>query len=296
MTALKNFDGKKGSREPSAWLFKNLPGLLLGLLFSSGIGWLAYRRKALTRSGVLGAILSGTMTFGLGGWSWGLALIFFFTSSSLLSHWRKREKEHTASDKFSKGTQRDFAQATANGGVATLLALGHTFAGSPALRSLLETGYIGALATANADTWATELGVLSPCPPRLITTGAPVEPGTSGGVTPLGTAAGAAGALALGAFFRLLNPTRRAIPWLALIAGLIGSLVDSLLGATIQAMYYCPLCARETERRIHSCGTRTRSLRGLAWLNNDVVNFLATLVGSVTAMLLSLLYARRRTH
>src|SRR5947209_19355634 len=99
--------------------------LLLGLLFSAIIGILAYRRRSLSRSGVAGAVITGTTTFGLGGWSWGLSLIFFFVSSSFLSHFRERDKTGIATDKFSKGSQRDLGQVVANGGMATLLALGY---------------------------------------------------------------------------------------------------------------------------------------------------------------------------
>ncbi|TMD29298.1 MAG: DUF92 domain-containing protein, partial [Chloroflexi bacterium] len=75
-----------------------------------------------------------------------------------------------------------------------------------------------------------------------------------------------------------------ALPLIALVSGLAGSMVDSFLGATVQAMYYCPHCQKETERRIHSCGTETQHLRGVAWLDNDAVNFIATLCGGLMAM------------
>jgi uncharacterized protein (TIGR00297 family) len=263
---------------------------LLGLFLSGGIGLLAYWRRSLSRSGIVGATITGTTISGAGGWGWGATLVFFFVSSSLLSHFRARDKERTAADKFSKGSQRDLEQVAANGGVATLLALGYGLSKAPALRETLQAGYVGALATANADTWATELGVLSAQPPRLITTGKPAAPGTSGGVTLLGSGAAALGSLALGLVFWLLQRGRGAraeLPWMGLISGLSGSFIDSLLGASVQAMYYCPVCEKETERRMHSCGTRTRLLRGCVWMNNDVVNFLATAAGALTAMTLT---------
>ena len=271
--------------------------LILGLVFSGIISLLAYRRRSLSRSGVPGAMATGTLTFGLGGLSWALALIFFFVSSSLLSHFREREKVSTAADKFSKGSQRDLVQVLANGGVATAMAFGYGLSRQTATRRVIEAGYIGALATANADTWSTELGVLNTQPPRLITTGKRVAAGTSGGISPLGTAATAGGALAQGLVFKLLQPTTSAfMPLIALVSGLTGSLFDSLLGATVQAIYYCPLCQKETERRIHNCGTRTTPLRGLAWMNNDVVNFLATLFGALMAILLALPLQHRKTR
>src|SRR5437588_4187059 len=105
-----------------------MPGkrrLALGLIFSSGIGLIAYRRRSLNRSGVAGTIASGTTIFSIGGWTWGLSLTLFFVSSSLLSHFRERDKALTAADKFGKGSQRDLGQVVANGGVATLIALGY---------------------------------------------------------------------------------------------------------------------------------------------------------------------------
>jgi uncharacterized protein (TIGR00297 family) len=264
--------------------------LLPGLLFSSAIALVAYRRNSLDKSGVVGAIASGTGIFGMGGWSWGMSLIYFFVSSSLLSHFRQRDKAGAAADKFSKGARRDLAQAAANGGLATLFAVIYGLARSPRTRRLACAGFTGALATANADTWATELGVLSAAKPRLITSGLPVEPGTSGGITLLGTAAACVGAFSLGLFFRLWQGLRRPCapsPFVALLSGMAGTTFDSLLGATLQAMYYCPACQTETERRIHRCGTPAQPLRGIAWMNNDAVNFLATGCGSAVAMALA---------
>lgn len=261
--------------------------LILGLLFSSGVALLAYRRRSLDKSGVVGAVVSGTSIFGMGGWAWGLSLIYFFVSSSLLSHFRQRDKASTAADKFSKGSRRDIGQAAANGGLATLFAIIYGLARSSRTRRLALAGFTGALATANADTWATELGVLSASKPRLITSGQPVAPGTSGGITLLGTVAASLGAWSQGLFFWAWQGFRKSlapIPPVALISGMAGTVFDSLLGATIQAMYYCPVCQTETERRIHRCGTRAQPLRGIPWMNNDAVNFLATAAGSAVAM------------
>lgn len=265
--------------------------LLTGLCLSSGISYLAYKKRSLSRSGVAGAIPTGTATVGFGGLPWALTLVFFFISSSFLSHFRTHDKARLAADKFSKGSQRDLGQVFANGGVATLLSISYGLARTPQRRALLEAGYVGALATANADTWATETGVLSTQTPYLITTGKRVEPGISGGITLLGTLASAMGALSTGMVFKLLRRSATPLmPLLAVCGGLLGSLCDSLLGATLQAMYYCPTCQKETERHIHSCGTTTQPLRGWRWMDNDVVNTLATLCGSVISMLLYALF------
>jgi uncharacterized protein (TIGR00297 family) len=263
--------------------------LLLGLLFSSVIGLVAYRRQSLDKSGVLGAIVCGTSIVGMGGWSWGLSLVYFFVSSSLLSSFRAREKAFAASDKFSKGSCRDLSQVVANGGLATLFALLYGFSRSPGTRRRAQSGFIGVLATATADTWATELGTLSTASPRLITNGKPVAPGTSGGVTLLGMASSALGAFTLGFFFWAGEGFRKSLaltPLLALFSGMVGSCLDSVLGATLQTMYTCPTCKTETEQHIHHCGSRTEFRRGITWMNNDVVNFMATMSGSAVAIAL----------
>lgn len=264
---------------------------VFGLLGSGIIALLAYRKRSLSRSGATGAMATGTTIAALGGWSWSLTLIFFFVSSSLLSHFRERTKAAIAADKFSKDSQRDLSQVIANGGVAVLMTLAASLSTSERVHDLFEAGFVGAFATATADTWATEVGTLNTRPPRLITSGKVVAPGTSGGLTLLGTCAAMAGAFALSLFHWLLRdiphlPQRRTLVLIPIagISGIAGSLFDSLLGATVQAVYYCPRCKKETERHVHSCGTLTTSLRGIPWVDNDVVNFAATLFGGVVTM------------
>ncbi len=272
--------------------------LLFGLCLSGAIGLLAERRAALTKSGAAGAVLTGTTIFGFGGVSWGLTLIYFFLSSTFLSHFKEREKSAIAADKFSKGSRRDLAQALANAGVASAAALGYDLRRRSPGPTALLAAFVGAMATANADTWATEVGTLSQDEPRLITSGQPVAPGTSGGVTLLGTGAALAGAASVGLVAEALGAGRGTalrgrLPLLGLIGGMAGALIDSLLGATAQAMYWCPRCQKETERRTHGCGQQTRYLRGLRWLENDGVNFASTAAGALVAALAARALARR---
>ncbi|MCB8984820.1 MAG: DUF92 domain-containing protein [Ardenticatenaceae bacterium] len=266
--------------------------LIPAFILSSGIASLAYWRQSLSKSGVAGALLVGTLTFGLGGWFWGLLLGIFFVSSSLLSHFKEGEKRQAA-EKFEKGHRRDFGQALANGGLGALIALANALVPSPAWYYL----FTGVMATVTADTWATELGTLSQAPPRLITTGQRVEVGTSGGVSLLGTAVSLVGGLLIGLAAGLFG--RRKPFWQLMLvgafSGLAGSLFDSLLGATVQQIYYCDQCQKDTERKVHRCGQETRPIRGYAWLNNDVVNLLASVVGGLTAVALWLLFRRRKT-
>ena len=148
---------------------------------------------------------------------------------------------------------------------------------------------LGALAEANADTWATELGSLAKKPPRLITTLRPAPTGASGAVSAPGTLAALAGAVLVAAV--AFSPAGFVA---ATAGGVAGALFDSLLGATVQAQFRCPVCHALTERRAHCDQTPTKPARGLPWLNNDIVNVLATLAGALVAAGLFVLLARRR--
>jgi len=260
----------------------DLTRLALGLVLSALIGGLGYARGSLTRGGWAGAMLVGTTSVGFGGWTIGALVVLFFVSSSALSHWRQAAKAQLAADKFAKSERRDFGQTMANGGAVLALSVAYAMLPVPAVWAAI----LGALAAVTADTWATEIGTLSRTPPRLVTSGRTVAPGTSGGITPAGTLGSAGGALAIGAGAALLLPLLEgeaawwAIP-LALGTGLAGSLADSLLGATVQQQRWCPHCHTETERPIHRCGTPTTLVRGWRWLDNDAVNVLASLAGAV---------------
>jgi uncharacterized protein (TIGR00297 family) len=273
-----------------------LSSLLLGLALSILIAALAYWRGSLSRSGALGALLVGTLIFGLGGWVWGVALAVFFISSSALSHFKERQKAAVA-EKFEKGHRRDIGQVFANGGLGALIAvLSAVVPQTVVPNELWFYLFVGVMATVTADTWATELGTLSTAPPRLITSGRVVEVGTSGGVSPLGTGVSLAGGLLIGLSVALLGPLAGLMPWSAApfmalvgaLSGAAGSLLDSLMGATVQQIYYCDTCAKETERRVHRCGTTTRPLRGWGWVNNDLVNLVSSLGGGLVAVGLGL--------
>lgn len=261
--------------------------IILALLFSGLVAALAYWRGSLAASGAAGAVLVGTIVYGLGGWIWGVLLALFFISSSLLSHYKEREKQAVA-EKFDKGHRRDVGQVLANGGAGAFVALLHGFFPSPFWLPL----FIGTIATVTADTWATELGTLSRRPPRLITTGRVVPVGTSGGISPFGTAVSLAGGLLIGLVAGLLGQSDILLLTLAGgLGGLAGSLSDSFLGATVQQIYQCTVCQKETEKKAH-CGQPTRPLRGWGWMNNDWVNFLSSVFGGATAVLVySLLVA-----
>jgi uncharacterized protein (TIGR00297 family) len=263
--------------------------ILIGFILAAAVSLLAWRVGALSTSGAGAALLTGTLIFGLGGLPWAALLLTFFISSSLLSRIFRKQKISLA-EKFSKGSQRDWGQVLANGGFGALLAVGYALTRQA---EWIWLAFAGSMAAVNADTWSTELGVLSAVPPRLITNGNEVERGTSGGITVLGILAALVGTMVIGIVAVIATPTQF---WpLHLIAiilgGLAGSGLDSLLGATVQAIYWCPTCQKETERYpLHTCGTPTQRVRGWAWFNNDVVNFCCSIMGAIVTAVIWVLF------
>ena len=219
----------------------------------------------LTRGGAAGALAVGAaVTWGLG-WRGLILLLAFFVSGSVLTQVAG-----------GAGGQRNLRQVLANGGVAAAAGLwGRWFIAA------------AALAAATADTWATEIGAFSPTAPRLLTTGRPVPKGTSGAISMLGTVGGfvGAGAIALLAWVLGKGATGPESAAVVASAGVVGMLVDSLLGATVQGVYECPQCAARSERRGTLCHEPVRLIRGWQWLDNDAVNLAATLAGAAVGAL-----------
>lgn len=250
-----------------------LSGVLLGIL----VALVARRAHLLTSGGAIAAALVGGVVFASGGVSWAFVLLLFFASSSALSH-----LSHADSTYVAKGGTRDAAQVLANGlvpGIAAGFAVIHS---SP----LGTTVFAASVAAATADTWGSELGRMSPSLPRNILTWGRVAPGVSGGITLVGSLSSLAGSLVIATSSAVLLALPFSNVILVATIGFLGSIVDSVLGATLQEIRFCPHCALETEQYLHrECGTATSVVRGVPGFNNDWVNFLSSVwVGIATAL------------
>ncbi|WP_038088487.1 DUF92 domain-containing protein [Tumebacillus flagellatus] len=265
-----------------------LSSWIIGLLGAAVIAGLAYWKRSLSASGFAAAVIAGTVLYAVGSLAWFGTLIAFFVSSSLLSKCKQKAKS-AAESTYEKTGRRDAGQVFANGGIAVILCL---------LNALFPhflwwAAFVGVLATVNADTWATEIGGLSSSEPRSILTLKKVPTGTSGGISLAGTLATMAGGLfiglcawlfSLGSGSAALHVSFGWLLWTGLVAGTIGSLTDSVIGAKWQWMRRCVVCGKDVEAATH-CSTKTSYLRGEKWMNNDAVNMIASLAGAVIAVL-----------
>lgn len=243
------------------------------LLVAIAVSLLAWRAGALVRSGAIAAAVIGTQTLTGAGWPGGLVLMAFFLPSSAIS----RLWPGLAAAGDTKGDRRDAWQVLANGGFP---ALALTLGGPGALMA-----FAAGLAAAAADTWATAVGAHSASPPRHILGGGVVPPGTSGGVTPLGSLGASAGAALVAVSAVPLVGWRGAAA--ALLVGIGGMFLDSALGAAVQGRFHCDHCDAASERTVHRCGHATRLLGGWRLLSNDGVNALASLAATVAGWAVS---------
>ena len=222
----------------------------------------------------MAAAIVGTAVFAAGGWSFAGVLFAFFLPGVALSRLGSRRKAAIADT--DKRKARDARQVLANGGIAAACAIVYAFTHSP----IAAAAFAGAFAAAAADTWGTELGTLARSAPRSIVNFRAVARGLSGGVTAWGTLAEIGGALVVG----LVAWAAGIAPWWIVgVAGFAGALIDSLVGATLQALRYCSRCQRLCETDPHLSGSATLVVRGWSAIDNDAVNAIATLTGALAA-------------
>ena len=212
------------------------------------LGFFVYWRKSLDLLGSLTMIIMGIVIIFSAGVNWLILIVLFLIMSLLATKYAKPYKNSIGEYEG----RRTAKNVISNGLVAFLMA---AFGG---YYLPFVGGFLGSIATATADTLASEIGVLQN--PVLITTFKKVSPGTDGAISFLGTAVGIVGAGIIGfaAFILGIMPD----PWMsikiAIISGTVGCFMDSFLGAVFERRDY---------------------------LNNEHVNLLATITGAIVGII-----------
>lgn len=264
-----------------------LTEFVISMIVLAGLAAQSVRSKWLTVNGAVVAFLIGAVMQASGEGVWLMLLSLFFVSSSILSkarRWNARRQE--AELVYSKIGARDVWQVLANGGLALFIYLAYIVMDVHAALSLQL--YVAVVAAVTADTWATEIGGTSRSLPVSILTWVRVPRGTSGAVSLRGSLAAVGGSMLIGWSAAVWEGGQWSLILYALIGGTVGSLVDSVMGASIQGLYQCNKCHLVTEKRLH-CSEQTRLVRGHSWMNNDVVNFVASACAALTALIVVLL-------
>ncbi|CAH1788056.1 unnamed protein product [Owenia fusiformis] len=272
---------------PWRWLF----AILLPILITRS----AFQKRSLNRSGaIIGLFVGFVMT--LTNYCFFAALLAFFLSGSKATKFRQDKKKKLEAD-FKEGGQRNWVQVLCNGGIATEIAIIHLIEHGTGefpinfsrlyLSSWQAMAVLGALACSCGDTWASEIGnVVDFGQPRLITSFSTVPKGTNGGVTLVGTLASALGGATVGLAYymalvlmlsesQLYNcPPQWPIVLVGAAAGLIGSAIDSILGAMFQYSGYC----KTKQCIVEYPGDDVEYISGSPIFDNHSINLLSGLI------------------
>lgn len=248
----------------------------------------AYLARQLTFGGSVGAFIVGFGTTWILGFGALAALMLFFLSAGVLGKISRRSSAVEVHKIQAKGGRRDIMQVCANGLMALVAALLYAF--NPSLPLLVMFG--SAVGEAASDTFASEVGILSKTKPVSILTGRPMPPGLSGAVSPLGLASGLLGALLIslcvwGCFLPVTVQSLLAASVMTL-SSFFGCILDSILGASVQAHYYDEVNKCITERPMVD-GRILPLERGIRWVDNDMVNLVSNAVASAVGLSLSLI-------
>lgn len=224
-------------------------------LIVGGLNILAWKKSLLDYKGSLASFVIGWVSLFTGSMYF-IAFLMFMSIGSLASKYKSKIKEK-------KGviqTTRGLGNVLGNGLIPFLFILVEIIT----QRHIFLAGFFGSIATANADTLASEIGMLSNKKPRLITNLKKVEHGTNGAISLLGELSAFGGALLISIIpLMYLNNYAIIVSVSSLLAGFIGSNFDSLIGAVVER-------------------------RGL--IGNNETNFFAVLSGSITGILVFSLF------
>jgi len=230
-----------------------LNNVIVGLILSAGAIASIRLKKLTVSAGIAGAVL-GWLVFAGGGYTGLGMLATFFIMGTAATGWQQARKSGLPGNKDGHAqTTRTMSQVLANGGVAALAGLG--ILTLPAHRHLFELAMAGSLASATADTLSSELGMIYGRRFYHILAWKPDQRGKDGVVSVEGTLIGVAGSAVISTLYAAGHKWSPAVG-IIILAGTVGNLVDSILGAALERKGY---------------------------IGNNMVNFLNTLTAGLLA-------------
>ncbi|OQV20293.1 putative Transmembrane protein 19 [Hypsibius exemplaris] len=283
--------GSEGTISPIRWLVSVVLPLYASI-------W-GFKRKSLSWTGALASYIAGFVVT-MSSYVFSAGLIAFFVIGSKATKVKASMKKQIEAD-YSEGGQRNWIQVICNGGAATgfatlyMLEAGCREKPIDFRMSYYESSYalavLGALACCCGDTLASELGsVWSKGDPRLITSFRRVPRGTNGGISLVGLLVSLAGGLIIGLVFLLMtllcltgyairsSPPQYPVVLVGGICGLVGSLIDSYLGALFQFSGI-----DEQGRVVNRPGPGVKRINGVVMLDNHAVNFISVAITALMA-------------
>jgi uncharacterized protein (TIGR00297 family) len=218
-----------------------------------------------------------------GGIQWSIPILIFFFSSSLIT----KKNRNIATNKNSKQKifMRDHIQVIANGGVGGLLTLLYSLTNN----ELLYYYFLASLSVVCSDTWSTEIGTDTNWNTYNILNFRRVEKGFSGGISLPGSLAGLLGSVIISISGFLLIEFNLKFFVIIIMSGILGNVLDSILGVAVQVKYNCPVCRKIVEIKNH-CATQTHYFGGIRFIDNNAVNLIASISGILFFILFQKLF------
>ena len=260
--------------------------LLFAVVLNGAIALVAHSRKSLDLGGTIAALAVGISIYMFAGPMAWILLMLFFSTSTIITHIKKEHKARL-SPEYEK-SKRNYKQVLASGLIPAIFAVIYYFTKSDIMMLTL----VSAIAISCSDTWASEIGILNKGKTVSIIDFKPVKKGESGGISLLGTIMSLAGSFVIAAAFACsqILYSNLSLPSILFnmititAIGIIGCVVDSILGATIQARHIDSKTNLVTESR-KSNGQINQKISGLKFMTNDMVNLVSSLIGVMIAML-----------
>ena len=241
--------------------------ILLGVLLAALFSFAAFALRGLSLDGMFSAIVIGTYAFGLGGWKLAAVLLLFFISSVAIS-----DRSGWRAENILQSARRDGLQVWANGFWLVVFLISATVFKAP----VFLVGALAVIATATADTWATELGSSTPDSTYLITSFKQVTPGTDGGISIKGTTAAFIAAAMISGLSVYVFSLHFSVFILIFGAAVLGCFIDSYLGALFQ----------QNKRSV-----TLPVINEEMTFSNNLVNTISTGMGGVLAIISKLFFA-----
>ena len=235
----------------------------ISIILSLLLGLIAYLKKALTMPALILAVLFSTLITYFGGLTSVIILVVVFLGSIITKLFHKNKKSN----------KRKLIQIISNVGIGALSLIIYKFTSN----DLYLLIYASVMAESLADTLASDIGVLSKSEPINILTFKKGERGLSGNISFLGLTSALIGSLLIGTIYYIGMDKSITSFIIIILSGFLGSLIDSILGASIQVKYKCTKCKKITERKEH-CGKKTNYYKGIKWIDNNLVNLLSNAI------------------
>lgn len=180
--------------------------------------------------------------------------------------------------------KRKFLQILINGGLGTVFIILYGLFKNTNLLIISIISVSGCF----VDSVSSDVGEFSKNEPYDIFKKRKIQKGLSGGISIIGTVAALICSVLI-SLLMYLNIKLQLLDFLIITSLIFGqTIIDSFFGSTLQVKYKCKKCKKIKEKKI-CCNKTTEKISGIAWMNNNMVNALSSIIITVIATIIYLI-------